>query len=166
VFVVDLAGRLSNPLEIAEALVAQGSESISKLRDSTKDVQNDASHDQTAGALDPRGQLSNPAQRRLSPTDIGDLIAAYQAGASIRELAADFGVHRTTVAAHLDLNRIRRLHALTDWADDTLREAAELYKTGSSLADVAARYGIDPKTVASRFKRAGVTVRPRRGWPP
>jgi lambda repressor-like predicted transcriptional regulator len=166
VFVVDLAGRLSNPLEIAEALVAQGSESISKLRDSTKDVQNDASDDQTAGALDPRGQLSNPPQRRLSPTDIGDLIAAYQAGASIRELAADFGVHRTTVAAHLDLNRIRRLYALTAWADDTLREAAELYKTGSSLADVAARYGIDPKIVASRFKRAGVTVRPRRGWPP
>ena len=31
------------------------------------------------------GQLSNPAQRRLSPADIDDLISAYQAGATIRD---------------------------------------------------------------------------------
>jgi hypothetical protein len=33
-----------------------------------------------------------------------------------------------------------------------------------SLADVAAGYGIDAQTVANRFRRAGIPIRPRRGW--
>ncbi len=41
--------------------------------------------------------------RRLSPTDIDDLIAAYQAGANISQLAAGLGIHRTTVAAQTTL---------------------------------------------------------------
>jgi DNA-binding MarR family transcriptional regulator len=52
--------------------------------------------------VDPEGRLSDPAQRRLSPTNIDGLIAAYRAGATISRLAAEFGIHRTTVAGHLD----------------------------------------------------------------
>jgi len=32
------------------------------------------------------------------------------------------------------------------------------------LAGVADQFGIDAQTVANRFQRAGVAVRPRRGW--
>ena len=111
-----------------------------------------------------RGWLSNPAQRRLSPTDIHDLISAYQAGATISQLADDFGVHRTTVAGHLDRHRVARHNEQTAWDIEILRQAAELYATGLSLADVADQFGVDAQTVASRFRRAGVAVRPRRGW--
>ena len=111
------------------------------------------------------GRLSNPTQRRLSPSDIDDLIAAYQAGATISQLAADFSVHRTTIAAHLDRHQVRRHREQTAWDDDTLNETAEAYAAGLSLADVAARYGIDAQTVANRFRRAGIAIRTRRGWP-
>lgn len=58
--------------------------------------------------VDRKGRLSNPPQRRLSPTDLDDLIEAYQAGATISQLADEFGIHRTTVAGHLDRHGVPR----------------------------------------------------------
>jgi transposase-like protein len=115
--------------------------------------------------VDLLGRLSNPAQRRLSPADVDDLIATYRAGATIRHLAAEFGIHRTAVAAHLDRHQIPRHRERTAWERGTLEEAAELYASGLSLADVADQFGIDAQTVANRLRRAGVAVRPRRGRP-
>jgi hypothetical protein len=39
-----------------------------------------------------------------------------------------------------------------------------MYAAGSSLAHVADQFGVDAQTVANRFRRAGIPVRPRRGW--
>jgi transposase-like protein len=114
--------------------------------------------------VDLKGRLSNPAQRRLSPIHIDDLISAYQAGATISQLANEFGIHRTTVASHLDRHGVPRRHEQTAWDHEILRQAAELYATGLSLADVADQFGVDAQTVANRFRRAGIAVRPRRGW--
>ena len=58
--------------------------------------------------VDLRGRLSNPAQRRLSPTNIDDLVEAYKAGATISQFAVEFDVHRTTVAGHLDRHGVPR----------------------------------------------------------
>ncbi|MGA1075327.1 MAG: hypothetical protein ACO307_09370 [Ilumatobacteraceae bacterium] len=116
--------------------------------------------------MDLKGRLSNPPQRRLARADIDDLIEAYRAGATISRLAVELGVHRTTVAAHLDREGLPRHSEQTAWDDATLTQAAELYATGLSLAAVAHRFGVDPQTVANRFRRAGVPVRPRRGWAP
>lgn len=115
--------------------------------------------------VDLKGRLSNPPQQRLSPNGIDDLISAYQAGATISQLAARYGIHRTTVTALLDQHQIPRHSARTNWGDDELRKAAEQYGSGKSLAGVASGYGIDAQTVANRFRRAGIPIRPRRGWP-
>ncbi|GAG09276.1 unnamed protein product, partial [marine sediment metagenome] len=61
------------------------------------------------------GRLSNPIQRRLCPNDVDDLIAAYCTGAPINELADRYGLHRTTVAAHLDRHQIPRHHEQSAW---------------------------------------------------
>jgi AraC-like DNA-binding protein len=50
--------------------------------------------------------------------------------------------------------------------DRTVRQAATWYQTGESLKTVAARFGVDPRTLAREFKKAGIQVRPRRGWSP
>ena len=81
------------------------------------------------------------------------------------QLAADFGIHRTTVAGHLDRHDVPRHHDQTPWDDITLRRAADLYATGPSLAEVADRYDIDAQTVANRFRRANTPIRSRRGSP-
>jgi AraC-like DNA-binding protein len=161
---VDLKGRLSNPLEIAETLAAQGSEPIGGFGEGAETTQIRPSNDRTVGPREEKGRLSNPAQRRLSPIDIDDLISAYQAGATISQLAVEFGIHRTTVAGHLDRHGVARHNEQRVWDDQILRQAAELYATGLSLADVADQFGIDAQTVANRFRRAGLPVRSRRGW--
>jgi len=161
---VDLKGRLSNPLEIAETFVAQGSERIDDSSEGTEIAQIQPFDDHAERPREERGRLSNPSQRRLSPADIDDLVDAYQAGATISQLAVEFGIHRTTVAGHLDRSGVPRHSEQTAWDDEILKQAAELYATGLSLADVADKFGIDPQTVANRFRRAGVAVRPRRGW--
>ena len=161
---MDLKGRLSNLLEIAETLAAQGSELIDDSSESVETTQIRPSDDHADRPREEKGRLPNPPQRRLSPTDIDDLIAAYRAGATISQLAVEFGIHRTTVAGHLDRRGLPRRSEQTAWDDETLTQAAELYATGLSLADVADQFGIDAQTVANRFRRAGVAVRPRRGW--
>ena len=114
--------------------------------------------------MEEKGRLSNPPQRRLSPTDIDDLLEAYRAGATISQLAVEFSIHRTTVASHLDRHGVPRHSEQTAWDDEILTQAAELYASGLSLADVADQFGVDAQTVANRFRRASVPVRPRRGW--
>ena len=161
---MDLQGRLSNPLDIGETVAAQGSERIVGSGDGVEATQIRPSNDHAEGPREEKGRLSNPCQRRLSPADIDDLISTYQAGATISQLANEFGIHRTTVTGHLDRNGIPRHHDQTVWDDGLLRQAAKLYATGLSLADVADQFGIDAQTVANRFRRAGVSVRPRRGW--
>ena len=90
-------------------------------------------------------------------------MAEYQQGAKQAELADRFGMHRRTIAAHLDCAGVLRRCA--GWDDTILAEAAALYGSGASLLDVGRRFGVDAKTVANRFSRAGIGTRPRRGWP-
>jgi hypothetical protein len=40
-------------------------------------------------------------QRRLSPVEVEALIAGYEAGGRVGELANVYGIHRTTVSAHV-----------------------------------------------------------------
>ena len=77
------------------------------------------------------GRLSNPIQRRLSPTDTDQLIDAYRAGATINELADRYGIHRSTVAATLGRHHIGRHYSQTGWTSETLAAAADLYASGS-----------------------------------
>ena len=140
------------------------SQPISSPRESIETTPFRPSNDHAQGPREEKGRLSNPPQRRLSPTDIDDLIEAYRAGATINQLAVQFGIHRTTIAGHLDRHGVPRHSKQTAWDDEILTQASELYATGLSLADVAHHFGIDAQTVANRFRRAGVAVRHRRGW--
>ena len=157
---MDLKGRLSNPLKIAETLAAQGSERIGGSSGGVETTRLRPSGDHAEGPRDEKGRLSNPPQRRLSPTNVHELVNAYRAGATIGQLAVEFGIHRTTVASHLDRHGVPRHSEQMAWGDELLERAAELYATGLSLADVADQFGIDAQTVANRFRRAGVPVRP------
>lgn len=48
-------------------------------------------------------------QRRLSPPEVSALIADYEAGGRVGELAKVYGIHRTTVSAHVA--RARKAHS-------------------------------------------------------
>jgi len=48
--------------------------------------------------------------------------------------------------------------------DDSVALAASRYEQGKSLAFVANEFGPDARTLAREFRRAGTSIRSRRGW--
>jgi len=84
---VDLQGRLTNPLPsfvrtvtLLPALMARA-------------------------CCPPIRHPGRQVQRRLDPSDVSALIGRRTAGATIEVLAMQFGIHRTTVLAHLKRGR-------------------------------------------------------------
>ena len=123
-------------------------------------------HDSGPAAESPeqKGRLSNPVQRRLSETEIGQLIHRYGQGASIDALARRYEVNRTTIITHLDRSGIARRRVVRKMTDDSVARAAVEYGAGASLALVAQAFGVHARTLAREFRRAGVSIRPRWGW--
>jgi len=109
------------------------------------------------------GRLSNPVQRRLTDTEIDDLVARYEAGSTIEILASKFGVHRTTVMDHLRRRAVPR-RTPRKLTDQMVADAAHRYSSGETLAGVAEQLGIAPSTITRELRLAGIPIR-RRGRP-
>jgi lambda repressor-like predicted transcriptional regulator len=112
------------------------------------------------------GRLSNPVQRRLSRTEIEQLVGQYRHGSSIDTLSRRYEIHRTTVMHHLNQSGVARRTTARKMNDETIALAAAQYEPGASLAVVASAFGVHERTLAEELRRAGVATRPRRGWPP
>lgn len=100
-------------------------------------------------------------QRRLREPELKDLAAAYDAGASHRELAAQFGIHRQTVASHLARAGITVRAASKCLSEQDMDVAVGLYRSGRSLAEVASRFGVSPRVFRRIVISAGVAIRPK-----
>jgi hypothetical protein len=48
--------------------------------------------------------------------------------------------------------------------DAMVANAAAMYRDGHSLATVADGFQVDTRTLGREFRKAGVPIRPRRGW--
>ena len=89
-------------------------------------------------------------------------MAKYRDGALVKHLAVQFGIHRETVSFHLERQQApKRLKSLS--AEETQR-AVELYALGLSSAVVGEQLGRSADAVRHALRKAGVAIRPRRGW--
>jgi DNA invertase Pin-like site-specific DNA recombinase len=75
------------------------------------------------------------------------IVASYLDGLRVSQLAAQFGVHDTTVRAHLrragvDLRPFRKL------CPDQIVEVRQLHATGVPLADMATQFGVTVSTIS------------------
>lgn len=100
--------------------------------------------------------------RPLRQDEVDELVVAYQAGATVVDLAARFGIDRKTVGQHLGRRNVETKPASLH-PDDVLA-AAELYRLGWSLIRLAEKFGVAGNTVRRHLLEAGVELRPRRGW--
>ena len=114
------------------------------------------------GPPKPTFQTKKQVQRRLRPKEIDDLVAAYQAGISVYELADHHRIHRATVSLLLERRGVPRRYRLVE--GDRITQAVNLYESGHSLSTVGSQMGVSPETVRNVLIRAGVTLRPRPGW--
>jgi hypothetical protein len=92
---------------------------------------------------------------------VAELVDAYEAGATQQELEVRFGIHKHTVAAHLDRAGItNRRGAMTP---QQVAEAIVLYAQGWSLAKIGNHFGLYPTSIYYWLKKEGVRLRPRGG---
>jgi transposase len=81
----------------------------------------------------------------LTPSEVTELLAEYEAGMPVKALAARFGLHKNTVS-----QIVKRAGATTRWSQSTpaqRKHAAALYSEGHSLSQVAKRVGVTPGEV-------------------
>lgn len=89
-------------------------------------------------------------------TDVGmdSLVADYLAGVAVGELAGRYGIHRSTVTAHLRRRNIPRRRVGLDSGQQA--EAVGLYRDGLSLRAISRRMGVDRKTVRASLVEANL----------
>jgi len=102
--------------------------------------------------------------RRLTDADTHRLIAGYLGGHTLEQLAVEYGVHRRTVAAHLQRHGVARRVIVSKMTPADIDAAAHRYQVGESLAAIAETFQVNPATVGRNLKQAGVALRLRRGW--
>jgi len=101
--------------------------------------------------------------RRLSSTEVTQLVELFRGGKSMRELAHKFGIHRVTVSRLLERESVdRRNRGL---AASEIDQAVELYAEGKSLARIGEHFGVDHGTVWRQLRKRGVKMRDTHGRP-
>lgn len=97
----------------------------------------------------------------VTPQMLVDMVACYEAGASIREVAETCKVHQQTVARHLRSAGVKlRKSGLTD---EQAARAEVMYLSGQNLAQVGAELGVSQGTVGRCLRNRGVKLRPPLG---
>jgi hypothetical protein len=119
--------------------------------------------DPTTPAPPPIHRPKTGRARQLDTEQIQELIAGYQAGATVYELGARFGIERRTVSniLHRHDAPMRRRGLSTDQVDD----AIHLYNLGWSLARVGEHLGVDHTTVLTKLRERGIPTRDSHGRP-
>lgn len=97
---------------------------------------------------------------KLRDHEIDRVVELYEHLESVREVARELGIARTTVGRYLALRGIETRHHMSD-ADVKL--AVQQYEGGQSSNEIAQRLGFDNHTVLSALRGAGVRIRPRYG---
>ena len=97
-------------------------------------------------------------QNSVTPQMAVDMLARYEAGASIREVAAAFNVHRETAARHLRSAgaQLRK----TGLTEEQAARAEALYLSGQTLAQVGEKFGVSQGTIGRCLREHGMELRP------
>ncbi|MFC1421041.1 hypothetical protein [Streptacidiphilus cavernicola] len=88
-----------------------------------------------------------------------ELVAAYEAGATVYQLADRFEINRRTVGEILKRQKVKTRWQLLTEAD--VDEAERLYAQGLSLARIGKQLDVSGGAVRLRLLRRGVQLRDR-----
>ncbi len=154
-----LTDSLSNPPEAVKRLIAALGHLGGLANMRVTDGVSDAILAQV-GAVDPASvRLQVKENRKLSPAEVGELVDAYEGGASQAESTRRFGLHEQTVRAHLRRQGVslRPLRALTETQEV---ETVRLYVEETwSLAELAAHFEAGQTAIRNVLVRRGVERR-------
>lgn len=85
-----------------------------------------------------------PTRSLLAADQIAALVEAYRSGKTVKELASEFGIHRTTVSSHLNEHGVPVRRGGLD--QERAAEAVRLYDEGWSSGRLGERLGVSADT--------------------
>ena len=115
-----------------------------------------------SGPSSPNLRTMKRVCRRLEPEGVARLVEGYAAGVPVDQLAASFGVNRVTVMKHTQDHYLP--HRTPRLDPDQVEDVIRLYSEGLSTATIGKQFRVDDGTIALALRKAGVALRPRRGW--
>ncbi len=93
--------------------------------------------------------------RKLTPHEVESLISEYQDGATARDLAAKYGIHRMTVTRHIQRSG-HQTRPVRSFEGDQLQELIADYHAGNSTNALGRKYGVAGSTVARTLRQHGI----------
>ncbi|MER6813437.1 helix-turn-helix domain-containing protein [Spirillospora sp. NPDC000708] len=108
----------------------------------------------------PRKSAPNRASQ-LKDEEAREVVAAYEAGATVYQIGQRFGIGRQTVSKILKRRGVQMRR--TGLSHEQTAEAAQLYEDGWSLARIGKHLAVSPETVRLRLLEEGTHLRPRPG---
>ncbi len=88
---------------------------------------------------------------------MASLVASYEAGSGVKDLAKEFWIHRDTVHEHLKRAGVPiRRRGLSE---DQVHRCVTLYAEGWSTARLGDRFGVTDGTVLTELRKCGVQLR-------
>ena len=112
--------------------------------------------------LKPITRTTKLIHRRLLPAQIDELVASYQAGATLQEMSEQFQIHRASISLVLERQNVARRYRMVE--GERLEGAIRDYNGGDSIISIATKLGVPGDTVLKALNGAGVKLRPRPGW--
>ncbi|MBF6222825.1 helix-turn-helix domain-containing protein [Nocardia abscessus] len=134
-------------------MLVNGPETIVRTIDTTsRDHRADRAYNHIVGAK------PHALRHRLTDTDRATIITAYDAGASVNQLATDWHLGKGGILTilHAGGATIREQRRLTD---TEINHATTSYEGGESLASIGQRLGLAHTTIRTALQRRGITRR-------
>jgi DNA-binding MarR family transcriptional regulator len=95
----------------------------------------------------------------MDPGEIDDLVEAYKSGTSIKDLANEFAIDRSTVLKKLQGTGIPRRYPALD--PGQCQEVCRLYEEGLNSTEIGELFDVSPDTVLRVIRKNGVSPRQR-----
>jgi DNA-directed RNA polymerase specialized sigma24 family protein len=95
----------------------------------------------------------------MEPGEIDDLVEAYKAGTSIKDLADQFEIDRSTVLKKVQGMGIRRRHPALD--PEQCEDVCRLYDGGLNSTEIGQMLDVSADTVLRALRRARIRIRNR-----
>jgi len=141
---VRLRASLSNP-----------SKPLKRLLAALDDLERSAFVQVESVKADPAVAMTVRECRMLSPDEVAELVETHRRGASQRELARTYGVHRHTVDRHLERAGVAK-RPVAKMTPARVERAKELYALGWSTNRIGRELGVSGSTVWKALRRAEI----------
>ena len=99
-------------------------------------------------------------QRRLTRSEVDNLVDLYATGINVHQLAAAFGINRDIALRHLQRRGVPSRASVRKLTDELLATATRRYLAGEPMTALSDDLRVNPTTLRRELTKTGIQLRP------